>query len=452
MDLIILSILYITVGASIARGLHLHSPPGQMRSSLLVQVVMVLLGGCLRIADRLLSRLELTALGSTLDTMGNLALAGGATIGLSILTYIATGRWRRGYYFLSLIALLPGYGATLSALLWLGLPLLARTRVLPAPDAESRVMVHTLSLGTAAGGSIFFLMTLFRFTDAAPFSLEPLGALVSVLFLYAGLHARRDPENEFVHPEVVLLVKAGLGLVVGFSLLPALVLDAPHASVLFSFLAAASLLVSCVFLVILCMHFDSSAIRTFMILMIAALAPLVVIHLYHENLASFALTGLKLVSRIALVLACLFILKQYMTWGFEIAQAMVMVTTAIAAASIVFLVMYVLQPEGFLGRFAEETLLDGAILVLDLVILSSLPPVLVNYRLGTMRVTWAILAFGIFFLVYADILPSTALRRESESVHLLGHGLMALSFATLWRYTNAMIRRIDSIARSLEES
>ncbi len=124
---------------------------------------------------------------------------------------------------------------------------------------------------------------------------------------------------------------------------------------------------------------------------------------------------------------------------------MVMLITAISSASIVIVILSVAQPSMGQQTISELELVRSAILLLDLVVLAALPPVLVNYGHGTMKVTWAILATGLLFETYQDFLPATVERFEANIVGLLAYALIALAFAVLWRFTAAMMQRIEEM-------
>jgi len=200
------------------------------------------------------------------------------------------------------------------------------------------------------------------------------------------------------------------------------------------------------------MHFDSASIKTFFVLLILAIMPEIGVHLYSEQLEVFLQNSLHLISRTFLVMSCLFILKQYLRWGFEIVQSMVMLITAVSAASIVFLVIYIFEPSLPLSKlFTEEKILHDGFLFMNFVVLFSLPPVLLNYSLGTMRVTWSILTLGVFLVVYSDFLPTEIICYEHNVSELIGTSLIMLAFMTLWRYINSMIQKIHSLAQTFDE-
>ena len=77
--------------------------------------------------------------------------------------------------------------------------------------------------------------------------------------------------------------------------------------------------------------------------------------------------------------------------------------------------------------------------------------VLLNYSLGTMRVTWSILTLGVFLVVYSDFLPTDIICYEHNVSELIGTSLIMLAFMTLWRYINSMIQKIHSLAQTFDE-
>jgi hypothetical protein len=452
MDLLVAFFLATAILAHLVTSLRESARPGRMAKTLSAMAAAVWIHVAIRLLQILLHRHEMTFFPAArlLDVAGNFAGALGAVLGASIVHYIASGTWSRAFYFLAFLGLLPAYGATCASLLWLLPPALLHRSLGLTRDNEMRVKTMTIFCGVLAGGLVTALLAPRPWLGYAPMAVETLGPIVSLLFLFAGLQAARDPENEFSYASVTILVRNSLVGILLLSTLPILLLSAAHSVILIRFLIPSFILAAAVFIVILSFHFESPGIRTFLILMLIALAPVAVEHLYGSTFESISLLGLRLLSRTALVLASLFILKQYMRWGFEIAQVMVMIITALSTASIVFLVVYLLQPGMAMERFFEKSLLQHGILFLDVVVLFSLPPLLVNYRSGTMKVTWAILSFGLFLLVYADFIPLEAERFEIGIVGTLAHGLIALAFATLWRYSVAMIREISEIASSME--
>ncbi len=383
-------------------------------------------------------------------SLSALANALAATFGLSVVHYILQGKWHRAFYGLSLLALIPGAGPFIAVLLWLILPVSISLMKGNARDESTILKMHTIFNGTLAAALLMFLLTFARRLSHEPMGLEALGTAAGPLFLHAGLAAKRDPENEFSYREIGSLVRNGILLLLPAAVLPPLLLSPKNFLIFHRFLIPASILLSCAFLLILIFHFEARNIRTFLVLLFLALVPTAMAHLYREQLEATTLQGIRLFSRTSLVLSCLFILRQYMRWGFEIAQTMVMFITAIAFASIVFIIVAIVQPvEGMTVIPGAETV-GQAILVLDLVILASLPPLVVNYGCGTMKVTWAILGFGLFLESYLDFLDATAQRHEEDIAAALAYGLIALAFVTLWRYTSVLMSDIRSISHRLD--
>lgn len=446
MDLLVIFLLALCIIATIAAELRNLAATSPLKAPLNAQTAAVGLYALLSLGRAGLDRLGSAHAAANLGPILDLTLAVGGTFGLSIINYVNTGRIRRGFHLLALLALLPHWGHILAVALWIFIPIMAFRTSRSIPDVETQIKIQTIFCGSMGGALLLTGLIIYRLQGIPPMNLEVVGALASLLFLYAGLHTPRDPEHEFIHGEVRLLVRSGLLAIIVLSLAPPLLLNGSAGTILHNFLMPAFLLAAVVFLVILAMHFESLGIRTFLSLIGIAFLPIIVQHLYHDRLEDFLRHGLVLLSRTALVLACLFVLKQYMRWGFEIAQTMVMVITAIASAAIVLLVIYTLQPPDFSARVADFDLLIFGVRILDMAVLLCLPPILVNYRFGTMKVTWAILSFGFFFLVYADFLPWNALRYERDIAETLSYGLFLLAFATLWRYSSAMIRQIRAYA------
>lgn len=454
MDLPVAFFLATAILAHLLTSLREGARPGRLATTLGAMAVAVWIHVALRLLQILLHRHALADLPAVrlLNVAEDFAGALGAVLGASIVHYIAAGVWSRAFYALALLGLLPVYGETLAALLWLLPPALIHQSLALSRNGELRIKTMTIFCGTLAGGLTVALLAPRPWLGHAPMAIEILGPIVSLLFLFSGLQATRDPENEFSYSSVTTLVRNSLVVILLLAIPPNLLLPAGHSLILVRFLVPSFILAAVIFIVILTFHFESPGIRTFLVLMIVALAPAALEQLYGATFETISLLGLRLLSRTALVLASLFILKQYMRWGFEIAQVMVMIITALSTASIVFLVIYLLQPGLAMDRFFETSILRHGIIFLDVVILLSLPPLLVNYRSGTMKVTWAILSFGLFLFIYADFIPFEAERFESGIVETLAHGLIALAFATLWRYSVAMIREIGDVARALDAS
>lgn len=447
MDLLVILVVAATVLFFLGANLHGNRHGGQLRSVLMAQTWAVGLFIAMKLAEAWVVREGMDPDGgAVLRTLADLSGALAATFGLAVAHYLVSGGWRRHFYILVLPALLPDYGHFFAAALWLLIPLRVRAARRAARDETGRIKMETILTGCYAGGLWMLLLSPVHALGLAPMAIEPLGALLSLLFLYAGLNARHDPENEFSFPATASLVKCGLMVILPASIIAPLSLDLQNFHILQHFLIPALILMSCAFLFILTLHFDSLGIRTFLVLFLIALLPAAFSQLYMERLAPWTITGMRLFSRIALVLASLFILKEYLRWGFEIVQNMVMIITALTSASIVFVIIAFVQPHFMDQANDEYELVHSAILLLDVVVLAALPPVLVNYHYGTMKVTWAILTAGLFFEVYQDFLPATAERFEANIVGVLAYALIALAFVTLWRFSVAMMRQIQATA------
>lgn len=399
--------------AMIGTRTYQRAPKGPIRSALMAQVVLLLL-----------------------YVFGRHAATGAlaATFGIVIIEYIRSGRIRRSVHFFALLALVPQWGDVIAAQMWLAIPWIAqRTKRSAIRDPESLVMSETIFIGTLAAG-LFTSIVSFSGTEALA-----LGPVLATLFLYAGLHALRDQENEFSFPEVSNFVRNGLFFLIPCALLPDL-LFAGNAIIFERFFISAGAAAALIFIAVLVSHFESIGIRTFLVLFGISLVPVGAIALYSERLDISTIVTFRLISLITLILSSLFMLKQYLQWGFEIVRTMLMTITAIAAATVAFIIAQLMHPATVDLDLADP---ERLILLLDLAILASLPPLLINYSAGTMKVTWAILSCGIFFTVFADLAGKYSLKS-------LGVALIALAFATLWRYTNAMISRIRTISARLE--
>jgi hypothetical protein len=453
LDILVLAILCAAILGHLARKLRAGHEAVRMRDQMLSQLaavaIFVIIHLCTIAAVRAGAGAEFLA---QMDLLAGLATGLGAVLGLSTVDYLVSGRWRRGWYLLVLPTLLPRWGHSIGSALWLAVPLALVSLSRTARDEDTRIRMQAIYCGTLGGGLLALLFECFRLRDAHPMGVEALAPVASVLFLYAGLHARRDPENEFSYPQIASLVRAALPILIAIAVLPCAFLSAHDFQILRQFLVPALGVASCVLIVLLIAHFESAGIRTFLALLLVTISVTSVSTLYNERFASMTLLGFRLFSRVALVFACLFILKQYMRWGFEIAQTMVMIITALSSASIVFLVMYVAQPSGGLERFQEEDMIAAGAIFLDVVVLLSLPPVLVNYNFGTMKVTWAILSLGILFEVYGDFLSPLSERYEREVTVLLGQGLIMLAFTVLWRYTGLLMQGVSAAMRRLEST
>lgn len=447
MDLLVILLVSATALGYVGSHLEPHRQNGPLRSALRAQAFAVGLHVLLALLLSFLTRREsLPPLAAWIQIASDLASALGAAFGLAITHYLASGTWWRRYYLLALLALLPDVGGLLSSALWILVPLRALSTRRGDPASEARLKSETIVTGTLAGGLWMALSGAVVLLQGVTLSLAPLGTVFSCLFLYAGLHVHRDPENEFSFPVTAVLVKAGLAVLLPACFLAPALLEYRDFQILERFLAPAFILLASAFLFVLTMHFDSRSIRTFLVLFLLSLLPSAFQQLYAERLGEWMSLGLRLVSRVTLTLATLFILKQYMRWGFPIAQNMVMVITAIASASIVFVVLSVVQPGIETVALGELELVRTAILLLDLVVLAALPPVIVNYGHGTMKVTWAILATGILLETYQDFLPAAAPRFEANTVGLLSYGLLALAFVVLWRFSAELMRRIEALS------
>lgn len=382
--------------------------------------------------------------------LSSLASGLAAACGLAVVRYVIEGKTLKIFYALALAAAVPRIGPFVAALLWLGIPLSIALLKTKAPSEESILKARTIVNGTLAGGLLMLLLAAARRLAGEPMALELLAVAIGPLFLSAGLFARRDPENEFSYEEVSRLVRNGILVIISAAILPPLLFSPRAFLVLHRFLVPAALALACAFLLILVFHFEARNIRTFLALLFIAFAPTALGRLYGEQIDAACLDGLRLFTRTALVLSSLFILRQYMRWGFEIAQTMVMFITAVAFASIVLIVVAVIEPvEGVTVPPGIETVRQ-ATLVLDLVILASLPPLLVNYGRGTMKVTWAILGFGLFLETYQDFLDPVSQGHEAAVAAALAYGFIALAFVTLWLYTSVLMRDIKSISHRLD--
>jgi len=452
MFIAILLLFTVSVALFVLSGLFNRAPSGQLRSSLIAQTMAVTIGALIKLSILLIFNYTNFEIASLFDSIANFSFALGGAIGLSIMTYIRTGKWSRIFLFITLFSLLPTYGIIFCSLIWFAIPILIAMIASADRDPQMRIKLQTIQAGTIGGGLLFVFIAFLRFFDQTPLGMEIVGPLMSVLFIYAGLNVHNDPENEFYYPEVITLVKTGLVILFSISFLPFLLLDQHNGLILIKFLLSAFNLITCFILLLLFMHFDSASIKTFFVLLILAIMPEIGVHLYSEQLEVFLQNGLHLISRTFLVMSCLFILKQYLRWGFEIVQSMVMLITAVSAASIVFLVIYIFEPSLPLSKlFTEEKILHNGFLFMNFVVLFSLPPVLLNYSLGTMRVTWSILTLGVFLVVYSDFLPTEIICYEHNVSELIGTSLIMLAFMTLWRYINSMIQKIHSLAQTFDE-
>jgi hypothetical protein len=453
MDLPVLAVLCAAVLAYLVRNLITRHETGRLRDQMLSQIAAIALFVPLHLVTVAAARSNADGeLIARLELIAGLASGLGAVLGIAIADYLVAGRWRRGWYLLALFTLLPRWGHFVSSALWLALPLVLISLSRTTRDEDTKIRMQAIYCGTLGGGLLAFLLECFRYRAASPMGIEVLGPVASALFLYAGLRARRDPENEFSYAEIISLVRSSLPVLLAIAVLPCAILSAHNFMILRQFLVPAFGAVSCVLIVMLVAHFESAGIRTFLVLLLVTISITLLSTLYSARFETMTLLGFRLFSRVALVFACLFILKQYMRWGFEIAQTMVMIITALSSASIVFLVMYIAQPAGGLERFQEEDMIAAGVIFLDVVVLLSLPPVLVNYNFGTMKVTWAILALGIFFEVYGDFLSPLSERYEREVAALMGQGLIMLAFAVLWRYTGLLMQGVSSATRRLEST
>lgn len=447
MDLFVILLVCATALVFVGTHLEQNRHAGPLRSTLMAHTIAV--GLYLLVYLLMVQLVRAGILGSRCTWIciaADLASALAASFALAIVHYLAIGVWRRRYYLLALLALLPEFGHFLSAALWIFIPLRAGSTRRGEPGSEAWLKAETIVTGTFAGGLWMLLAGLVRTLDQAPLVINPLGAVFTCLFLYAGLNTHRDPENEFSFSVTAALVKGGLAFILPACFLTPYILEYRDFHILARFLGPALILGACGFLFILTMHFDSRGIRTFLVLFLLSLLPTAFQQLYAERLGEWMTSGLRLFSRVTLVLASLFILKQYMRWGFPIVQNMVMIITAIASASIVFVILAVAQPGLDEQTLSELELVRGAILLLDLVVLASLPPVIVNYGHGTMKVTWALLTSGLLLETYQDFLPATVERFEVNITGLLSYALIALAFAVLWRFSVAMMQRIEEMA------
>lgn len=447
---VIIYLFMMAIAVFLLERLFRHTVPGIVRTLMIAFVFACVVLVHLRFIEEILTLMMIIPRGSLLHVVGNICLALAGAMGIVAAIYIYSGKHPRAMYFLGLVGVVPFIGDLLAGIVWLAIPFIFWKSVRSLRDPKVEIKMQTLFIGSLGGAVFIFITSLMSVFGTQVILLQTIGPMSVALFVYAGLHVHRDIEHEFAFAPVRRFFTRAMLLIFLIAIVPLCPFECQYIGSLVNFVVPAAIILSVVFISILVGHFSSTSIRTFLVLMIFGLLPNAAIYLFSDGIppGSPLALGLRLVSRTAIVLASLFILKQYLRWGFQIVQSMVMFVTAISSAAIAFALIYIFEPAPGLTRIADFDLLRFAILILDGVILLALPPVLVNYRYGTMKVTWAIFTIGIFLEVLRDFPPPTLYEKDFLSV--LSYSFLALAFGTLWRYTNAMVKDVYRLSSSFE--
>lgn len=452
MDLVLLLIVNLAVTIYLFGILRHHGTTARRtRAVLLAQTWTFLLFKILLLFSAAFSRFTESLLPSWFSPVIALPLGLGLSFCVALASYFRTGRWRNSWYLLSVFALFPRYGLFLAGFFGFLVPLILAGAPGRSRDIDVIVRTRVIVLGTAP--SLFFLL-LFAFLEqktALSLALPTLALSAFELFFLAGLHLRSDPEHEFTYSEVRVFVRRGLFLVVLFSAVPPF-LPIPYFLTLARIALSGVSLLTVFLLILLLNHFDSRSMRMFLVLLLASFLAGSVNQVFGPVFANpTIIPTLRLFSRGTLVLASLFILRQYLRWGFPVIQVMVMFVVAVASATFVLLVLFLLQPAPFLPFPRFSSMATTAILLLDSIVFLSLPPVLFNYGLGTMKVTWALFSFGILLEGYPDFLPAITPPSLHYVVSFAGTSLVALAFGCLWKYSDVLIRGVTKTLVQMEE-
>ncbi|GIV01056.1 MAG: hypothetical protein KatS3mg014_2671 [Actinomycetota bacterium] len=298
-----------------------------------------------------------------------------------------------------------------------------------------------LLLGAWTGAAFLAARILPAAPADPPGAALPLGA--GLLFALA---VRRMPvggENEIAYEEIHRLLVGGGLVFLGLAAFPLFVpprvlLPAAAAAAAVLWVAAASAGV----------YFAAVSpareIRLFLALFLPGIGTGAVALL--GGLGPMGEAGTLLGSRILLALASLFILRQYLRWGFVAARTIVVLLVLLSAAALVSFVSFLLAPVALEPLPSELAVPFAAAGALEAAVLLALPAVVVHYERGTMRVTWSLLVLGIYL---ESVVPVARLLRPvgppdpaSVGTALLSYAVVALALLVAMRYIHLLHRAL----------